>query len=274
MDYTVGVFAPSFLRGWPIVLLVGLALGCQTDDDEPRPPGYDGDTGSGFGSGFGSGDGDGMGGEGPAEGDSVSGTVSEYLDDTFTNTAVYEESATAYVISQNGQSHRSGATSGGTFTVSGIEHGPDRWVAVEADDDDALVPTVTRQDLGDAPLVLPLVPRTVLEGIVFSLQSQVNINENAAHIALTIVDDTGAPIPGVEVTYNSGGGTVAYKNGDTWLDLDDSSNASGQIFIANEQAANLPGTDSQLILTGSIDEELLVRVINGSVTVMTVVLGP
>jgi hypothetical protein len=181
----------------------------------------------------------------------------------------YSGNTSVHVLSGLGDPYQSGTSADAQVTIEDVALSGMRWIATETDDP-GFYPTVSSQDISSGSILTNVLPASILEGIVFSLQSQVSINPNAGHIALTIVDTAGEPIPGVEVSFNSGGGTVAYRDGSSWFDVDDATSTDGQIFLINEQASDLPGQTSQLIFIGAVNEELAVRVVRGAVTVMTI----
>lgn len=256
----------SFFLGSFLLAVVS----CGPGDQPSRPPAL---NSTGSGGPVGSPD-SGMGGQmttDPGGEDSVTAVINAYADDSFLTSTGYDGGATVHVFNADATGTQSGSGPSTGVLVEQVELGVARLVLVQPDSVAEFFPTLTTQDISDGSITASVVPVSVIEGILSSLQSSTEINENAGHVALRIEDSGGTPVSGVEISFNSGGGEVAYKSGTVWFDGQDATDVEGQVFLLNQLAADLPGTDLRIILTGSVDEEVVVRVVRGAVTLVTLV---
>lgn len=223
--------------------------------------------------GNGNGDGDGMGGDAQGS-DSISGSSSQFNDSSLGATSVHSGAGEVVLIASDRQSFESASVTGGTFSIDGLDDPGTRWIGIDPADASNLMTTFSLVDLSEDSVNLPLVPVSVLEAIFASLESSPDLNQNSAQLVLTVVDAMGTPIPGVTVTFSSGGGTVAYLSVDTWFENANGTDDSGKLLVANAGGVPLPGTQVQLIFGGAIDGEVSVFAVNGAVSLLTVVIGP
>jgi hypothetical protein len=194
------------------------------------------------------------------------------VDDTFLQKVVYTRPSTVFVIDESGTSSVDGEFDGAELAVDGVTLTNNRWVAVEAINDNTIYPTVSQHDLRSGSIVAPLVPIAVVDEIFTKMTPETQFNEARAHILMRVVDGAGNGVEGVtpSVFSASTDSEPAYALDGQWLALDDSTNPEGLIFFANLEAPALPGQNTQIELTGTTEAEVTVRLVSGAITVVTV----
>jgi hypothetical protein len=116
-----------------------------------------------------------------------------------------------------------------------------------------------------------VVARSALTEIMGGLIAADSLNDARAQLFVRVVEKDGVTgIAGVFPTV-VGGTAVAFLDGGTWQDVDESTGDSGEFLAYNVSAAALPGQDVKVMLSGSLDAEFTVRLAAGATTIVTYV---
>lgn len=245
-----------------------LALcGCQEKEEEERPGSINiGGPGSPTGTQNGGG---GEAGD-PVDSGVVEGVVVQYLSDAFAATTAFPGRAELRIASPSGTDSVDVTYDGVDFVAEGELLGG-RWVLVDPDDASVL-PTLTWQEFGSSRATVPVAPRAVLDQIFQNITTPVELNTARAQLLVRVVDSAGNGVEGVSTnSFASGAQIVAYKEDAVWPAYLEATTQAGLAFVPNLQAPAFPGQVVTVVLTGSVDEEVEGRLVNGAVTVITVV---
>lgn len=262
----------------PLLPLLALCVACSGVDDDrpPLAPGCSvdcGQPGKG-GPGAGSGGSDGSGGMGGAPvATDLTGVVVAMNDEAFAQTAAFSGAATVFAESPTLAQGVSGTYDGASFSLADALQDRRAWVAVRPDDVAAFIDTISYQDTTETSVTAPLVSRALLQEIYFNLSTPAELAANAAQLVVRVFEANGAGVVGV--TANTTAGTfAAYSADGTFSETETVTDGQGIIILGNIAATRFPGSEFVLRLGGAAEAELTVRIAQGAVTLVDVVLVP
>ncbi|HXS16036.1 MAG TPA: hypothetical protein VN764_02545 [Polyangiaceae bacterium] len=251
-----------------VALLLSVLCACQAEPPERAPPLDVADKwSSGLVSSSGPGDGD-EGGEGGAAGE-VRGSVRRFIGTDFSSTEAYDEPALIWIMERLTTQDVVKVPYDGTEFFTERSASP-KWLAVVPEFDVDHLDSVTLWD-GRSEPEPAVVARSALAEIMGGLIASDTPNDARAQLFVRVVAEDGVTgVAGVIPTV-TGGPDLAFLDGGTWQDLDDSTGDSGQFLAYNVSAAALPGKDVKVLLSGSLDAEFSVRLAAGATTMVTYV---
>ncbi len=264
---------------WAQVLIIGclfstsVVVGCSPESQD-RPPPFNpqttstsGTTGHLPGGGAGTtGDG-GATGDGDADGDVARGKVERFTDVDLVLTEPYEQSADVVVLDRDDSDSISVRYDGAEFSTELTANS--QWMLVAPEFDTTHLPTMTLWDGKATAPMLTIMPRSVMDEIVGGLRNPTSVNDTRSQLFVQVLDADGDEgVVGVIPTV-TGGPDLAFEDRGSWSDFDDSTSESGLFVAYNILSRSVPGQDIQVILSGSVDAEFRVRLVEGAVTIVT-----
>lgn len=201
-----------------------------------------------------------------------SGRVAAFKDDYFEIGSVFTGTAEVSAAGDNGA--RVKASYDGTgFTLKDVLKTDSNWFLVDPAENQGVVPTLTvvdtRTTKADA-LLVGVARQGDIEGI-FQLSLSGEPSAERAQVVLTVVDEQGRSLPGVTAQLITE--VIAYRTEATWDAAEGgSTDQSGMIFLGNVPASSALGT-TEVILSGTANASVEIRVQAGTTSVVTVVVG-
>lgn len=255
------------LRMWQQTIALAAAsflFACSQSDDRPPIAGCDascspvrGRTDGGSG---------GTTGSSGTEGVTLVGTVAVSNNGEFGPPSMlerYDEPAAVFAQSPDGDVI-STDYDGDRFSLEGILAEDFAKVLTVPEDDQGPLPTLVRVDAVKPPsnLALPVIDRTVLLAIYESLGR--SLSTSTGQLVLYIVAGS-AGLPNVSVSV-AGAQFVAYQRGSSWSETAGATDDTGVVLVGNIGASNFPGSEVQVLATGSGEGEWGAAVVRGAVS--------
>lgn len=205
-----------------------------------------------------------------AEGATVSGQVLVYSDDFFDQGLAFTGQADVSAVGLNGTRVR-GRYDGSMFELAEVLKVSDNWFLVEPDSDEGMMPTITAVDTRVAKsdgYAIGLASELTVDNLFVLLGSE--RSPLLAHLVVTVVDEQGRSIAGVEAQLAAE--VTAYREAGGWLASDRGTDDSGMIFLGNAQATAALSKVT-IVLSGAVSARVEARAKAGALTILTAVVS-